>query len=134
MSSAGRNAKIAREYLKAIEQGATGDAMARFFDPNVVQEEFPNRLVPQGARRGLSDLLAGAELGQKVLSSQSYEVHSEMENGDRVALEVTWVGTLKIPVQNLPAGANMRARFALFLEFRDGRIAAQRNYDCFDPW
>ena len=134
MSPVRRNTEIAREYLRAIERGATGDAMARFFDPDVVQEEFPNRLVPQGARRGLSDLLTGAERGQKVLSSQSYEVHSEMEIGDRVALEVTWVGSLKIPVQTLPAGASMRARFALFLEFRDGRIVAQRNYDCFDPW
>jgi hypothetical protein len=24
--------------------------------------------------------------------------------------------------------------FAVFLEFRDGRIARQRNYDCFEPW
>lgn len=134
MSPARRNAEIAREYLKAIELGATGDAMARFFDPDVVQEEFPNRLVPQGGRRGLAELLDGAERGQKVLSSQRYEIHSEMEIGDRVALEVTWLGTLKIPFQNLSPGAQMRARFALFLDFRDGRIVAQRNYDCFDPW
>ena len=26
------------------------------------------------------------------------------------------------------------ARFAIFLDFRDGRIVRQRNYDCFDPW
>ena len=32
------------------------------------------------------------------------------------------------------AGQTLRARFAIFLEFRDGRIARQRNYDCFDPW
>jgi len=134
MSVGRRNVEIAREYLHAIEAGATGERMARFFDPNVVQEEFPNRLVPQGARRGLSDLLEGAVRGQKVLSSQSYEVHSALEDGDRLALEVTWTGTLKIPFQNLSPGANLRARFALFLEFRDGRIVAQRNYDCFDPW
>jgi ketosteroid isomerase-like protein len=28
----------------------------------------------------------------------------------------------------------MRARFAAFIEFRDGRIVRQRNYDCFEPW
>ncbi len=27
-----------------------------------------------------------------------------------------------------------RARFALFFEFRDGRIVVQRYYDCFDSW
>ena len=26
------------------------------------------------------------------------------------------------------------AAHAVFFELRDGRIAAQRNYDCFDPW
>jgi ketosteroid isomerase-like protein len=32
------------------------------------------------------------------------------------------------------AGGEMRAYFAVFFEFRDGKIVAQRNYDCFDPW
>jgi len=89
MPIAQRNVEIAREYLRAIEEGATGDAMARFFDSDVVLEEFPSRLTPQGARRNLSDILAGAERGQKVVSSQSYEVHQAIENDNRVALEVT---------------------------------------------
>jgi ketosteroid isomerase-like protein len=128
------NVHIARDYLKAIEQGATGEALARFFDPAVLQEEFPNRLLPQGARRTLPDLIEGAERGRKVISEQSFEVHNAIESGNQVALEVTWVGILKKPVQTLAAGARMRARFAVFLEFREGRIMAQRNYDCFDPW
>jgi ketosteroid isomerase-like protein len=123
-----------RSPANTIEQGATGERMARFFDPDVVLEEFPSRLTPQGARRRLADVLEGAERGQKVLSSQHYEIHNEMEMGDQVALEVMWTGTLKMPFQNLPPGSNLRARFALFLDFRGGRIVAQRNYDCFDPW
>ena len=134
MPTATSNLERARNYLRAIEQGATGDALSTFFDPAVVQEEFPNRLTPNGARRTLPDLLLSAERGQKLLSSQSFEIHNQVESGHQVALEVTWAGTLKVPVQNLPAGAKMRARFAVFLEFRDGRIVAQRNYDCFDPW
>jgi ketosteroid isomerase-like protein len=51
-----------------------------------------------------------------------------------VALEVQWSGTLAIALGSLPAGGEMRARFAVFLEFRGDRIARQRNYDCFDPW
>ena len=31
-------------------------------------------------------------------------------------------------------GASMKAHFAMFFEFREGRIALQRNYDCFEPW
>lgn len=28
----------------------------------------------------------------------------------------------------------MRARFAVFLEYRDIRIVGQRNHDCFEAW
>jgi hypothetical protein len=36
--------------------------------------------------------------------------------------------------EKTPAGSVMRARFAQFFELRDGKIAKQRNYDCFYPW
>jgi predicted ester cyclase len=134
MSALRHNGEIAREYLRAIEAGETGENLARFLDPEVMLEEFPNRLSPQGRRSGLAQALEAAERGQKLLAGQSYEIHSVIENGERLALEVTWIGTLKIPVENLPAGSQMRARFAVFLEFRNARIVAQRNYDCFDPW
>lgn len=50
------------------------------------------------------------------------------------ALEVLWRGTLVVPFGSIPAGGEMRARFAVFLELRDGRIARQRNDDCFEPF
>jgi ketosteroid isomerase-like protein len=128
------NLETTRAYLAAVEGGATGEALARWFTPDVVQEEFPNRLMPTGARRGLQELLDGAERGQTVISAQRYEVLSAIASGDKVALEVQWTGTLAIPLGSLPAGGEMRARFGVFLDFRDGRIAAQRNYDCFDPF
>ncbi|HEY0016455.1 MAG TPA: nuclear transport factor 2 family protein [Longimicrobium sp.] len=134
MTTEEQNLETARAYLAAIEGGATGEALACWFTEDVVQEEFPNRLVPNGARRGLAELLEGAERGQKVMQAQRYEVLSAMAGGERVALEVQWTGTVAIPLGSLPAGGQMRARFGVFLDFRDGRIAAQRNYDCFDPW
>ena len=51
-----------------------------------------------------------------------------------VALEVLWTGTLAVPFGSLAVGDNMRAHFAVFIQLRDGKIVAQRNYDCFDPW
>lgn len=41
---------------------------------------------------------------------------------------------LAVPLGTLKGGSEMRAHFATLLEFRDGKIVAQRNYDCFDPW
>jgi len=125
---------IAKTYLAALEAGATGDALAAFFTDDVVQEEFPNRLLPAGARRDLAALLDGAVRGQKVMRAQRFELLGAVENGDTVALEVQWTGTVAVPLGGLPAGGQMRARFAVFLEFRGDKIARQRNYDCFDAW
>jgi ketosteroid isomerase-like protein len=125
---------IARSYFRAVEQGVTGDALAAFFTPDVVQEEFPNRLNPTGVRRDLAAILEGAVRGQSVLRSQRIQIVSSVGTDDRLALEVEWRGVFSVPLGTLAAGDEMRARFAVFLEFRDGRIARQRNYDCFDPW
>ena len=128
------NLAAARRYLRAIEGGVTGEALAAFFVADVVQDEFPNRLVPQGAQRGLDEILAGAVRGQQVVASQTFAVLNALVGGDQVALEVQWHATLAVPVGSIPAGGAMRARFAIFLNFRDGKIARQRNYDCFDPF
>jgi ketosteroid isomerase-like protein len=51
--------------------------------------------------------------------------------GDR---EARWEAELAVPVCSLTAGDIMRAHFAMFFEFRDGRIWRQRNYDCFEAF
>jgi ketosteroid isomerase-like protein len=132
--AARRNLATARRYLAAIERGLDDAAFAEFYTPDALQEEFPNRLTPTGARRDLAGLREAAERGRRVLTAQRYEVCREVAAGDRVALEVLWTGTLATAVGSLPAGGTMRAHVAVFLDFRDGKIAAQRNYDCFEPW
>jgi ketosteroid isomerase-like protein len=134
MISAAANFGHARRYLEAIERGATGDELAQFFTSDAVQEEFPNRLMPQGARRDLAAILDAAARGRKAMSSQSFRILHAVSEGNSLALEVEWTGTVAVPFGDLPAGGKMRARFAVFLEYRDGKIAAQRNYDCFEPW
>ena len=128
------NLDTARRYLRAIEQGATGEALAAFFHPEVTQREYPNRLLPTGATRDLRALLAGAERGQTVVASQRYEVRHTVVEGDHVALELDWSATLKVPVGSLPPGGTIRASFAVFLTFRNGLILSQHNYDCFEPF
>jgi ketosteroid isomerase-like protein len=128
------NLALVRRYLAAVASGATGDTLAAFYAPDVVQEEFPNRLMANGARRALAAILDAAVRGQSVMASQSFEVLNAVVHGDQVALEVQWTGTLAIAFGTLPAGGQMRARFAQFFELRAGKIVAQRNYDCFEPW
>jgi len=120
--------------LQALEMGETGAALKEFLAPDVVLEEFPNLLTPLGKKRDLAAALEGAERGKRVMSRQMYKIKQEIADHDRVALEVEWVGTLAVPYGSIPAGGQMRAFFAVFLEFREGNIIRQQNYDCFEAW
>jgi hypothetical protein len=124
----------ARAYITAIEGGAVGDDLAAFYHPDVIQEEYPNRLVPAGMQRDLPALLAGAEAGQKLLERQIFDIHTVTEVGDRVVLEMTWTGWARTPVGSIRPCEPIRSRFAQVIEFEDGIIIRQRNYDCFDPF
>jgi ketosteroid isomerase-like protein len=128
------NLSTIRAYLTALQDGLVGEALARFFTPDAVQVELPNKLNPNGGRSDLPTLLKRAEQGQKLLRTQSYVVQTEIAEGDRVAVEAIWSATLAVPLGSLIAGAIMRAHFAMFFELREGRICSQRNYDCFEPW
>jgi ketosteroid isomerase-like protein len=131
------NLEIVRRYLAAIEADTSGGPpsdSAAFFAADAVQVEFPNRLVPAGARRDLAALRDAAARGRTVLRGQRYEVRAAYAVDDTVILEVLWVGTLAVPVGGLTPGEEMRAHFAVFVELRDGRIHRQRNYDCFEPF
>ena len=124
---------LAREYLESI---GTADELGglRFFADDVIQVEFPNRLVPNGATRDLAALRDAAERGRKVVTAQRFEVLNAIASDNQVAVEAVWTGTLAVPLGSIPAGGQMRARFAIFLTYCDGKIVRQHNYDCFDPW
>src|SRR5262245_45025942 len=125
------NVERVLEYFRAVEAGAVGEALARFFHPEVVQREYPNRLVPAGATRGLAELLQAAERGQKAVSTQRYEVRSIVGDGDIVAAEISWSATLKVPLGKTPIGGQLRAEIGTFLRLRNGLIVEQTNYDCY---
>lgn len=124
----------ARAYVAAVEGGAVGDDLAAFYHPDVVQHEFPNRLVPRGVQRDLAAILDGAERGARLMGRQIYDIHTVTELGDRVILEYTWTGYPQTPIGTVRAGEPMRARICQVIEFEDGLIIRQRNYDCFDPF
>jgi ketosteroid isomerase-like protein len=128
------NLETARRYLQALERGETGAALRDFFAPDVVFEAFPNRLRPLGETLNLASALQNVERGKRAMSHQKYKIKHEIADLERVALEVEWVGTLAVPFESVPAGGRMRVFFAMFLEFREGKIISQRNYDCYEAW
>ena len=123
-----------QQYLQAVAAAVPLKELLEFFTPDVIFHEFPNRIAPQGRVRRASDSSAAYEKARQLLKSQSYDVKRIVESGDELAVELEWTGVLAIPVMNLPAGSTMKAFVAMFLTFRDGKIASQRNYDCYPPF
>ncbi|WP_192809447.1 nuclear transport factor 2 family protein [Actinomadura rudentiformis] len=120
------NIDLALRYHDAVGKGAVGDELAAFFTPDVTHRELPNLLFPDGMTRDLEGLLAAAEAGQAKLVSQDYAVKNVVAVADTVALEIAWTGVLA-------TGQTVKAHIATFLDFRDGKICGQRNYDCYEP-
>jgi steroid delta-isomerase-like uncharacterized protein len=127
------NLALARRFVAAVERGASDEVAALLAD-DVVQEEFPNRLLPAGATRDRAAMLEAGERGKKAMSAQRFEILNAVASGERVAMELRWTGTLAVPFGGLPAGGQMRVRYAIFFEFRGGKVWRMRNYDCFEPW
>lgn len=126
--------RLVLDYLRAIEQDVAEEQLSAFFTPGVKQHEFPNRLLERGAERGLEQLLEGSRKGRLVVQNQRYQVHGTLVEGDRVAVELTWSAELKLPLGKLKPGERMTAHCGFFFRIEGGRIAAQHNYDCFEPF
>jgi ketosteroid isomerase-like protein len=128
------NLAVVRGYYAAITHGAAGLDWERWFAPDVVQEEFPNRLLPAGTRRDLRAMQEAAQRGQAIMDHQEFELLELLASGSKVVVEAEWRGRIGQAVGPFKAGARLRTRFAQVLELRDGKIVALRNYDCFYPW
>ena len=125
--------EIIHRYLKAIEDG-TFSSIEGLFAPGMIIEQFPNRIYPQGVRHDVAQMAVGFEKGRKLLSAQTYEIKNAIVDEDSVAVEVLWTGTLAVSLGTLSVGSQMRANCAMFFKFKEGKIAGQRNYDCFELW
>jgi len=124
---------VIRRYLKAIETG-TFSEIEPLLTEDILVEQLPNRIYPQGLRADRALLLESFEKGRKLLSQQTYEIKNAVANDNVASVEVLWTGTLAVGFGRLAVGSQMRCHSAIFFEFKDGKIASQRNYDCFEPW
>src|SRR5690349_17803966 len=119
----------AHAFLQAIESGISGDELDAFYHPEAEQIEYPNAITKQVTKRKLAHLKAASLLGKKMISRQKFEVINEFASGNTVILEVIWTAVAAIQLGTVPAGGTMKAYFAQFFEYRDGKIIMQRNYD-----
>jgi ketosteroid isomerase-like protein len=127
--------EFVRAYLRAIETDQLVGREEEWYTPDAVQIEWPNALTPNGATRDLAALRAAGERGRAIVATQRYEVTNLVADAGagRVAVEAIFRATFRIDLPDLPKGAVMEARFAMFFELADGRIRRHRTYDCFMP-
>ena len=128
------NLAIVQGYYAALEHGAAALDWDHWFTADVIQEEFPNRLLPEGARRDLAAMREAALRGQALMAEQRFELLEMIASGDTVVVEAEWRGTVGRDIGPFTAGMTLRTRFAQVLVLRSGKIAALRHYDCFYPW
>ena len=126
------NLEAARRYLRQLAAWDLAGVMS-MYATGIDQIEDPNRIHLEGRRRGRDEIIADAEKVRRRFARQSYEVVGALADGDKVALEVVWRGELAEPFGDQPAGTELVAHSAIFLEFRNGRIVSHRNYDCHLP-
>ncbi len=122
---------IAKNYVKAIK--ANKD-LPLFFHPDVIQIELPNRLNPKGVISNFQQIVERAEKSRKLLKMQNYEIENEIVKDDTVVLQIKWTGILTVSMGTLGAGKTMKGHFAMFLQFTNGKIIRQTNYNCFDDF
>jgi ketosteroid isomerase-like protein len=126
--------RTALDFIKAVEARTSADVLKDYYHPDVIQTEYPNGFLKATANRDLQALREASERGQQVMQQERFEIVRAHVSGDTVILEVIWRGTLAVPVGNIAAGGEMKAYFAQFYDFKDGKIYRQRNYDCFEPF
>ena len=117
----------------AISAGAQGDDIAAFFHPDAEQVEYPSLLRPEGHRRGLAEMCEGAAAGARLLADQHFDVRTVVEDGDQVAVQLTWTATTAADLGPLRAGTSLVSHVAAFYLFRDGLVLRQSSYDCYEP-
>jgi ketosteroid isomerase-like protein len=128
------NLEIAKSYIALFDNPqAEPEQFKTFLAPDVVYEEMPNLLSPEGSTRNRDEMLAGIVQGKDLLSEQDYRIHRAVGEKDVVALEVQWQGKLAVGFGDVAAGTVLRARIAMFITFAAGQIVHQRNYDAYDP-
>ncbi|PQJ09979.1 hypothetical protein CJD36_014870 [Flavipsychrobacter stenotrophus] len=131
---ASENLNIVLAFLKTLENRTSSAELDQFYHPDILQTEYPNTLTKNTANRTFDVLKDAADKGKIVLQKETYEVVNSYEHSNTVIIEAIFRGTLAIPVGNIPVGGEMKAYFAQFYEFKDGKIIKWRNYDCFEPF
>lgn len=126
---------LARQYVKDLSDGKSGEELiAAYFSKDAMQTEFPNKLMVNGQVSDYAELIERSKKGKHVVVQQLFSIEHEHAHDNTVILEVLWKGIFTIPIGHTTPGGTITAHIAMVLEFENGKIIRQRNYDCYEPF
>ena len=122
------------ELMQALESGAHGEELRRFFHDDVEQVEYPSLVDPRVGHRGLDGMIAASELGAGMLAFQRYDVSRWIEDENTVVCQAEWHAELAKDAGALHRGQRLHTYSVLIFTFRDEKIIRQEAYDCYEPF
>ena len=123
---------LAKHYIEFFnDPNGTPEQLAGFLSPAIVWQEMPNKFAPGGRTNGYVDMLKNFQIGQKYISPQTYRIDNALAQGDTVAIQLSWMGTVVQTLGPFKAGAQITAQVASFLQFQDGKLVKQIDYPCY---
>jgi hypothetical protein len=120
-------------YFQLLESFSDDPAeFARIFHPEVIQTEYPNQLSSEIRQRSLDIMLESMDTNRIILKSQHFSVLKVADAGNILVVEAKWTGEIGVDAGQFRRGQVMKAFICTVIEFRDGKIYRQRNYDCYE--
>ena len=122
------------ELMQALESGAHGEELRRFFHEDVEQVEYPSLVDPRVGHRGLDGMIAASELGAGMLAFQRYDVSRWIEDENTIVCQAEWHSELAKDAGALHRGQRLHTYSVLIFTFHDEKIIRQEAYDCYEPF
>lgn len=119
------------DFFRVLESGGGAAAIRPFLADSFVLVEAPHLLAPEGSKRTLVDVLAGADQSSAVVADQKFVVRRTTCEGGRVVVEADWSATVLMDLRYWDRGEVIRARTSSVFEVSDGLIVSQDSYDCY---
>ena len=133
--SLSKQIEAVKKYVALVEAVSLNQENAgELLHADYQQWELPNQLNRTGQKSDLADTLRRMQMAKGILSGQSYEIISTIEQGNTVVMEAIWTGHIAATVGAFQAGQQLKAFFCMIFTFKDGKIHRIKNYDCFEPF
>lgn len=124
---------LVHRYFQLLETFSTDpEEFYAVFHPQVIQTEYPNQLSKEVRQRNFESMLESLEVGKLILKSQHFSLLKTYESGETMIVEAQWTGEIAVDAGHFRRGQILKAFICTILEFRDGKIYRQRNYDCYE--